>query len=100
MHFIMEKRYSPTEKDALCVKWAKDRFSIYLLGASRFKIITAHKPLLPLFNKPTAKLPHRIEKWVMDMQDVDFEIKYEPGQDKVDALDFFEKAPITICWKQ
>ena len=46
-----EKRYSQTEKDALSVHWAKNRFSIYLLGARRFKIITAHKPLLPLFNK-------------------------------------------------
>ena len=28
-----EKRYSQTEKDALAVKWAKSRFSMYLLGA-------------------------------------------------------------------
>jgi hypothetical protein len=57
VHFISrtmtetEKRYSQTEKDALSVHWAKNRFSIYLLGAPRFKIITAHKPLIPLFNK-------------------------------------------------
>ena len=87
----MEKRYSQTEKDALCVKWANDRFSIYLLGAPRFTIITAHKPLLPLFNKPTAKLPPRIEKWVMDLQDVDFEMKYEPGRDEADPLDFLSR---------
>ena len=47
----------------------------------QYFIVTAHKPLLPMFNKPTAKLPPRIEKWVMDMQDVDFEMKYEPGKD-------------------
>ena len=80
IHFIsrtltdVEQRYSQTEKDALCVKWAKDRFSMYLMGAPRFTIVTAHKPLLPLFNKATAKLPPRIEKWVMDMQDVDYEM--------------------------
>ena len=101
VHFIsrrltdVEKRYSQTEKDALCVKWAKDRFSIYLLGAPRFTIVTAHKPLLP-FNKPTAKLPPRIEKWVMDMQDVDFEMKYEPGRDEADPLDFLSRHPLPI----
>ena len=63
VHFIsrsltdVEKRYSQTEKDALCVKWAKDRFGMYLQGAPRFTIITAHKPLLSMFNKPSAKLP-------------------------------------------
>ena len=88
VHFIsrsltdVEKRYSQTEKDALCVKWAKDRFGMYLQGAPRFTIMTAHKPLLPMFSKPSVKLPPRIEKWVMDMQDVDFEMKYEPGRDE------------------
>ena len=97
VHFIsrtltdVEKRYSQTENDALCVKWAKDRFSIYLLGAPRFAIITAHKPLLPLFKTPTAKLPPRIEKRVMDMQDVAFEMKYEPGKDEADPLDFLSR---------
>ncbi|KAK3717111.1 hypothetical protein QZH41_016142 [Actinostola sp. cb2023] len=42
-----EKRYSQTEKDALAIKWAKYRLRVYLLGAPRFTIITAHKPLLP-----------------------------------------------------
>ena len=58
------------EKDALSVHWAKTRFSIYLLGAPKFKIITVHEPLLPLFNKAVMRLPPRIEKWVMGMQDV------------------------------
>ena len=40
-----EKRYSQTEKDTLAVRWAKNRFKMYLLGSPSFKIITAHKPL-------------------------------------------------------
>ena len=69
---VTEKRYSQTEKDALSVHWAKNMFSIYLLGAPKFKIITAHKPLLRLFNKAAMRLPPRTEKWV------DFELIYEP----------------------
>ena len=106
VHFIsrsltnVEKRYSQTEKDALCVKWAKDRFGMYLQGAPRSTIVTAHKPLLPMFSKPSVKLPPRIEKWVMDMQDVDFEMKYEPGRDELDPLDFlYIEAPIASHWK-
>ena len=82
VHFISgtmtktEKRYSQTEKDALAIRWAKNRLRMYLLGAPKFKIITGHKPLISMFNKVTAKLPPRIERWVMDMQDVDFELCY------------------------
>ena len=100
VHFISrtmtntEKRYSQTEKDALAIKWAKERLRTYLLGAPRFKIITAHKPLLPLFNKAKTKMPPRIEKWVMEMQDVDYELVYEPGKDEKDPLDFLSRHPL------
>ena len=102
VHFISrtmtdtEKRYSQTEKDALAVRWAKNRFKMYLLGAPKFKIITGHKPLLSMFNKVTAKLPPRIERWVMDMQDVDYELVYEPGKDEQDPLDFLSRHPLPI----
>ena len=100
VHFISrsltdpEKRYSQTEKDALAIFWSKKRFRMYLLGAPRFKIITAHKPLIPMFTKASAKLPPRIEKWVAEMQDVDFEILYEPGKDERDPLDYLSRHPL------
>jgi len=87
VHFISrtmtdtEKRYNQTEKDALSVHWAKNRFSPC--------------PLPPtLFNKATMRLPPRIEKWVMGMQDVDFELIYEHGKDDVDPLDFLSRHPL------
>ncbi len=101
VHFISrtmtdtEKRYSQTEKDALAVAWAKRRFTMYLLGAPHFKIITAHKPLIPLFNRATAQLPPRIEKWVMEMQNVDYTLVYEPGKDEADPLDFLSRHPLS-----
>ena len=100
VHFISrsmtetEKRYSQTEKDALAIAWAKKRLHLYLIGAPKIKIITAHKPLVTMFNKPTAKLPPRIEKWVMSMQDVDFEVNYEPGKDEKDPLDYISRFPL------
>ena len=100
VHFISrtmkdhEKRYSQTEMDALAIKWAKKRFSLYLLGAPKFKIITAHRPLIPMFNKAIASLPPRFEKWVMDLQDVDFELLYEPGRDEKDPYDYLSRHPL------
>ena len=104
VHFISrtmtdtERRYSQTEKDALAIRWAKNRFSMYLLGAPRFKLITSHshKPLISMFNKVNAKLPPRIEKWVMDMQNVDYELIYEPGKDEADPLDYLSRHPLPI----
>ena len=89
-----EKRYSQTEKDAMAIPWAKKRFHTYLQGAPKFQIITAHKPLVTMFNKPTAKLPPCIEKWVMSMQDADYEVTYEPGKDERDPLDFMSRHPL------
>ena len=75
---------------------AKKRFSIYLLGAPKFLILTAHKPLVTMFNKATAKLPPRIEQWVMSMQDVDFQLIYEPGKDEADPLDYLSRHPLPV----
>ena len=88
-----EKRYSQTEKDALAVKWAKSMFSMYLLGAPKFKIMTSHRPLIPMFNKSCTKLPPRIEKWIMEMQDVDYELVYEPSRDAANQLDYLSRHP-------
>ena len=73
IHFISqtmtetEKRYCQTEKETWAIKWAKERLRIYLLGAPRFRSVTTHKPLAPLFNKVEAKPPPRIEKLIMEM---------------------------------
>ena len=47
-----------------------------------------------MFNKTTIKLPPRIEKWIAEMQDVDFEVEYEPGKDEKDPLDYMSRHPL------
>ena len=58
--------------------------------------MTAHKLLLSMFSKPAVKLAPGIEKWVMDMQDEDFEMKYESGRDELDPLDFLSRHPLPV----
>eukprot|EP00795_Rhopilema_esculentum_P013859 gene13859-4804_t len=64
--------------------------------STTFNIITTYKPLSTLFNKATANLPPRIEKWVMAMQDVDIEMKYVAGKDEQGTLDFWSRNPLLI----
>ena len=38
-------------------------------------------------------MPPRIEKWVMEMQDDDYELVYDPRKDETDPLDYLSKHP-------
>jgi len=78
-----ESRYSQIEREALAVEFATSRLQMYLLGGKQFKIATDHKPLLPLFNNPQAKLPPRIERIIMKMQNLDFAVIHIPGKENV-----------------
>ncbi|XP_055527961.1 uncharacterized protein K02A2.6-like [Wyeomyia smithii] len=73
----LERKYFHTEKEALALVWAVDRFRLYLQG-TRFKLVTDCKPLTFLFS-PRSKPCARIERWVLRLQSYSFEIVYEPG---------------------
>ena len=88
VHFIsqsltdVEKRYSQTEKDALCVK-----SSVWYVPSGCSKVYNRNSTQATIANVQqtfSKKLPPRIERWVMDMQDVDFEMKHEPGRGGLD----------------
>ena len=86
VHFVSrslteaEKRYSQIEHEALAAEFTTNRLHMYLLGADHFELATDHKPLLPIFNNSRAKLPLRIERMVMKMQNLDFTAVYIPGK--------------------
>ncbi|CAC5357575.1 unnamed protein product [Mytilus coruscus] len=56
-----ETRYSQTEREALAIVWACEQFDMYIRGAPNVKIITDHKPLERIWQKP--KPPLRTEHW-------------------------------------
>ncbi|XP_062711622.1 uncharacterized protein K02A2.6-like [Aedes albopictus] len=76
-----EKRYCQTEKEALALVWAVERFSVYLLGRT-FELETDHKPLEAIF-KPTSRPCSRIERWVLRLQSFSFVVKYRSGTGNV-----------------
>lgn len=76
-----ERRYCQTEKEALAIVWAVERFQFYLLGRS-FDILTDCKALSFLSatrSKPCA----RIERWVLRLQLFDYRVVHVAGRDNV-----------------
>ena len=72
-----ETRYSQTEKEALALVWACEKFHPYVYGIP-FELVTDHKPLEVIYG-PRSKPCARIERWVLRMQPYKFKVKYQPG---------------------
>nr|XP_058967969.1 uncharacterized protein K02A2.6-like [Pocillopora verrucosa] len=81
----VERRYSQTEKEALALVWACERFNLYVYGRD-FELETDHKPLECIY-KNTSKPFARIERWVLRLQSYNFQVVYRPGKTNIaDAL--------------
>jgi len=86
----VERRYSQTEKEALAVVWACERFHIYLYG-KLFTLYTEHKPL-ELIYSPKSKLPPRIERWALRLQPYTFKVVHMAG--KTNPADVLSRLPL------
>ncbi|XP_055699602.1 uncharacterized protein K02A2.6-like [Phlebotomus papatasi] len=86
-----ERRYCQTEREALALVWAVERFHIYLTGRE-FELETDHKPLEVIF-KPTTKPCARIERWLLRLQSFTFRVIYKKGSSNI--ADPFSRLPET-----
>ncbi|PFX12680.1 Uncharacterized protein K02A2.6 [Stylophora pistillata] len=64
------------------------------LKPSADKVTAVKECGVPESKEVKAKIPPRIEKWIMEMQHMDYELVYEPGKDKADPLDFLSRHPL------
>lgn len=81
-----EQRYSQIEKEAIAIHWGCHHFHLYVYGKP-FVVATDHKPLVALFTGTSSKLPPRIEKWMLQLQNYNCKVEYQPGsRNPVDYL--------------
>ncbi|GET52813.1 retroviral-like aspartic protease 1 [Rhizophagus irregularis DAOM 181602=DAOM 197198] len=78
-----EKRYPITELECLAVFWGIKYFHKYLFER-KFKVITDHAALKGFIS--TSKVPKgRRGRWMMELQQYDFEIIHRPGKENKNA---------------
>ena len=85
-----EQRYCQTEKEALAIVWGIEYFHLYLYGAP-FTLYTDHKALELIFANPLSKPPARIERWLLRLQEYDFNVLYTAGNKN--PADFLSRHP-------
>lgn len=88
-----ERNYSATEREALAVLYAVEKFEPYL-GLQKFKVVTDHASLKWFSNlqSPTG----RLARWFCRLSQYNFEIEHRKGTDNVvpDALSRLLKVDI------
>ena len=91
-----EKNYNlHAEKlELLALKWAvSDQFRGYLYYAPEFTVYTDNNP--PTYILTSAKLNARSLRWVGELADFRFQVKYRPGKSNSDA-ETLSRIPLNI----
>ena len=78
-----EKKYPAHKREFLALKWAiSDKFRDYLYGAT-FVVRTDNNPLTYILK--SAKLDSTGHRWVAEIAQFNFSIKYRAGKENIDA---------------
>ena len=89
-----EKKYHSTKLEFLALKWAiTEKFQDYLGYANHFTVFTDNNPLLYIMQ--SSKLNANGQRWVSQLSEYNFTIKYRPGVINRDA-DCLSRLPLDI----
>ena len=68
------------EKETLAVVFGCKKFHTYVYGR-KVEVGTDHKPLQSIFTKPLHKAPVRLQRFMLQLQKYDLNVKYKPGKE-------------------
>ena len=75
-----EQRYACIERELLAIVFGVQRFHTYLFGR-HFDVITDHRPLVMILNKPITSAPPRLQRMVISLNGYNFNIQHRPGNE-------------------
>ena len=87
----VESRYSQFEREALAIRWACQKFHLFVYGIE-FDILTDHRPLIAVFNGRHKPPNARLERMVLSVQPYSFNVHHIPG--KLNSADGLSRLPI------
>ena len=87
----VEKRYSQFEREALAVRWACQKFYLYLHGME-FELRTDHKPLVTVLGVKSTPPSARIERWLLYLQQFRYVVTHISG--KENSADALSRLPV------
>ena len=89
----VQPRYSQTEKEALALLWACERFYLNLYGLPQFDLVTDHEALSVIYSRKS-KPSAWIERWILRLQPYNYQLYYATSRKNIaDSLSPLTKKP-------
>lgn len=89
-----QRNYATIELECLAIKWAVLRCEYYLRGIKHFEVISDHRPLVGIFNKPLQDLGNqRLANFREKLVDFNFSVTWTEGKSHLIA-DALSRAPV------
>ena len=89
-----EKNYATVELELLAIWWACSKSLFYLKGIESFKVITDHKPLVGLMDKPLEEILNpRLQRFREKLMAFNLDVTWAEGKSHLIA-DALSRAPV------